>query len=66
VDDGGVKIRFPAGTRDFTVLSNIEIDSWAHQASCTIGSGGCFPEGKAHLPPSVAEVKNRVSLLLGV
>jgi hypothetical protein len=58
----------------FQVVSDYRLDdraicvqtgSGAHPASCTMGTGGPFPGGKArpgrdadHSPPSSAEVKN--------
>jgi hypothetical protein len=45
-------------------LACVQTGSGAHPASCTIGTGGPFPGGKArpgrdadHSPPSSAEVK---------
>jgi hypothetical protein len=43
----GVGIRFPVGTRDLSLLHNVQAGSRAHPASCTMGAGSCFPGGKA-------------------
>jgi hypothetical protein len=56
----------PAGAKDFSCSFCVQIGSGAHPASCTMGTGGHFPGGKArpvrdadHSPPSSAEVKNK-------
>jgi hypothetical protein len=38
--------RFPAETRDFSVLHSIQTDSEHHLASYLIGTRGSFPGGK--------------------
>jgi hypothetical protein len=43
VDNRGIKVRFPAGERDFSLLHNFHAFSGVHQSSCSAGSGGCFP-----------------------
>jgi hypothetical protein len=50
---------------DFSSKFCVQTGSEAHPASCTIGTGGPFPGGKARpgcdtdlSPPSSAEVKN--------
>jgi hypothetical protein len=56
-------VRFPA-VQDFSLLHSIQTDSGAQPASSPMGTGGCFPGGKAagreadHSPPFSAEVKN--------
>jgi hypothetical protein len=47
------------------LLLCVQTGSGAHPASCTMGTGGPFPEGKArpgrdadHSPPSTSEVVN--------
>jgi hypothetical protein len=57
-------VRSPAGSRDFSVLYNVQTSSGAYPASYTMGTGvvsmGVKRQGcKAHhLPPPSAEVKN--------
>jgi hypothetical protein len=55
----------PAGAKDFSYSLFVQTGSGAHPASCTMGTGGPFPGGKAqpgrdadHSPPSRAEVLN--------
>jgi hypothetical protein len=62
LEDLAIGFRFPAEAKDFT--SNLRV-SGAHQASCSVGSGGPFPGAKArpgrdadHSPPSSEEVVN--------
>jgi hypothetical protein len=64
VSDYGL-VRSPAGTKDFSSNLCVQTGSGAHPASCTMGTGGLFPGGKArpgrnadHSPPSSAEVVN--------
>jgi hypothetical protein len=64
--DGRVsEVRSSAEARDFSSDLCIQNGSGAHPASCTMGTGGPFPGGKArpgrdavHSPPSSAEVEN--------
>jgi hypothetical protein len=65
LDDRAIEVQPPAQARGF--LSNIcvQTGSGAHLASCTMGTGGPFPGGKArpgrdadHSPPFSAEVVN--------
>jgi hypothetical protein len=53
------------GEKDFSSSFCVQISSGAHPASCSEGTGGPFPGGKArpkrdadHLPPSSAEAVN--------
>jgi hypothetical protein len=53
-------VRFPAGSKDFSSILYVQTGSGAHPASCTMGTGGPFPGGKArpgrdadHSPPLV-------------
>jgi len=53
------------GKRIFSCSLCVQTGSGAHPASCTMGTGGPFPGGKArpgrdadHSPPSSAEVEN--------
>jgi hypothetical protein len=55
----------PTEAEDFSSSICVQTGSGAHPASCTMGTRGPFPEGKAglghdadHLLPSSAEVKN--------
>jgi hypothetical protein len=57
-------VRFPTETQDFSSNLCVQTGSGAHPASCTMGTGGSFPGGKArpgrdgdHSPRSSAEVK---------
>jgi hypothetical protein len=63
LDDRAIGFRFPAGAKDFSSNLCVQTGSGAHPASCTMCTGGPFPEGKArpgrdadHSPPSSAEV----------
>jgi hypothetical protein len=61
--DRAIGVRFPAGAKDFSSILCVQTGSGAHPASCTMGTGGPFPGGKAcpgrdadNLPTSSAEV----------
>jgi hypothetical protein len=65
LDDRAIEVRSPAGAKDFSSILCIQTGYGAHPASCTMGTGGPFPGGKArpgrdadHLPPSSSEVVN--------
>jgi hypothetical protein len=65
LDDRAIEVRSPAVAKDFSCSLCVQTGSEAHPASCTMGTGGSFPGGKAlpgrdadHSPPSSAEVKN--------
>jgi hypothetical protein len=65
LDDRAIKVRSPAGAKDFSSSLCVQTGSGAHPASYTMGTGGPFPGGKArlghdadHSPPSSAEVEN--------
>jgi hypothetical protein len=65
LDNLTIGVRFPAGAKDFSSNLYVQTDSGAHPASCTVGTRGPFPGGKArperdadHSPPSSAEVVN--------
>jgi hypothetical protein len=65
LDDRGTEVRFPAEEKGFSSILCVQTGSGAHPASCTTGTGGPFPGGKArpgrdvdHSPPSSAEVEN--------
>jgi hypothetical protein len=65
LDDRAIGARSPAGAKDFSSNLFVQTGSGAHPASCTMGTGGPFPGGKArpwhdadHSPPSSAEVVN--------
>jgi hypothetical protein len=47
MDDLGVGVQFSVEARDFSLSHNVQTGSEVHSASCTTGSGGCFPWGKA-------------------
>jgi hypothetical protein len=64
-DNREIGVRSPAGAKDFSSILCVQTGSGAHPASCTVGTGGPFPGGKArpgrdadHSPPSSAEVVN--------
>jgi hypothetical protein len=65
LDDRAIGVRSPAGAEDFSSSLCVQTGSGAHTASCTMGTGGPIPGGKArpgrdadHSPPSSAEVVN--------
>jgi hypothetical protein len=65
LDDRAIGVRSPAGAKDFSSSFRVQTGSGVHPASCTMGTGGPFPGGKArperdadHLPLSSAEVVN--------
>jgi hypothetical protein len=65
LDDRAIGVRSPGETKDFSSSLCVQTGSGAHPASCTMGTGGLFPGGKArpgrdadHSPPSSAEVEN--------
>jgi hypothetical protein len=65
LDDQAMEVRSPAGAKGFSSNLCIQTGSGAHPASCTMGTVGPFPGGKArsgrdadHSPPSSAEVEN--------
>jgi hypothetical protein len=70
LDDRGSRVRFPAGTGNFSLHHRVQNDSGAHPASYPIDTRGSFPGGKRpgreahHSPPSSAEVKECVELYL--
>jgi hypothetical protein len=65
LDDRAIRFRSPAEAKDFFSIVCVQTGSEAHPASCTMGTGGPFPGGKArprrdadHSPLSSAEVVN--------
>jgi hypothetical protein len=65
LDDRAIGVRSPTGAEDFSSNLCVQTGSGAHPASCTMGTGGPFPGGKArrgrdadHSPQSSAEVVN--------
>jgi hypothetical protein len=63
LDDRAIGVRSPAGAKDFSSSLCVQTGSGAHPTSCTMGTGGPFPGGKArpgrdadHSPPSIARV----------
>jgi hypothetical protein len=65
LDDRAIGVRSPAGAKDFSSGLCVQTGSEAHSASCTMGTGGPLPGGKAqpgcdadHSPLSSAEVVN--------
>jgi hypothetical protein len=65
LDDRAIGVRSPAGAKDFSSSLCVQTGSGSHPASCTVGTGGPFPGGKArpgrdadHSPLSSAEVVN--------
>jgi hypothetical protein len=65
LDDRAIRVQSLAGAKDFSSNLCVQTSSGAHPTSCTMGTGGPFPGGKAQpgrdadhsLPPS-AEVVN--------
>jgi hypothetical protein len=47
LDDRAIEVRSPAGEEDFSSIHCVQTGSGAHPASCTMGTGGPFPGGKA-------------------
>jgi hypothetical protein len=47
LDDRPIGVRSPGGAKDFSSNLCVQTSSEAHPASCTVGPGGPFPEGKA-------------------
>jgi hypothetical protein len=71
LDDRSIEVRSRQRRRDFYSNLSVQTGSGAHPASCTMGTGGPFPGGKArpgrdadHSPPSSAEVVNEWELYL--
>jgi hypothetical protein len=65
LDDRAIRVRSPAEAKNFSSNLCVQIGCGAHPASCTMGTGGPFPGGKArlgrdsdHSPLSSAEVVN--------
>jgi hypothetical protein len=65
LDDRAIGVRTPTGAKDFSSNHCVQTGSGAHPASCTMGTEGPSPEGKArpgrdadHSPPSSADVVN--------
>jgi hypothetical protein len=71
LDDRAIGVRSPAEAKDFSSNLCVQTGSGAHPASCTMGTEGPFPGGKArpgrdadHSPPSSAEDVNELELYL--
>jgi hypothetical protein len=47
VDGRGIGVRFPAGTRDFSLFHSVQTGSGADTASYPVGTEGSFPGSKA-------------------
>jgi hypothetical protein len=47
LDDRVIRVRFPAGAKDFSSNLCVQTGSGAHLASYTMGTGGPFPGGKS-------------------
>jgi hypothetical protein len=65
LDDRETGVRSPAGEKYFSSIFCVQTGSGAHLASCTMGTVGPFPRGKArprrnadHSPLCNAEVVN--------
>jgi hypothetical protein len=65
LDDRVIGVRSPAEAKDFSCSLWVQTVSGAHPASCTMGTGGPFPEDEVrprrdadHSPLSTAEVVN--------
>jgi hypothetical protein len=69
LDDRAIGVRSPAEAKNFSSILCVQTGSGAHPASCTMGTGGPYPGGKArlgrdadHSPPSITEVVNEYEL----
>jgi hypothetical protein len=65
LDDRAIEVLSPAEAKGFSSSLCVQTGCGAHSASCTMGTGGPFPGGKArlgrdadHSPPSSADVEN--------
>jgi hypothetical protein len=65
LDNRAIEVPSSAETKDFSCSLCVQTGSGAHPASCTMGTGGPFPGGKArpgrdadHSHPSSAKVVN--------
>jgi hypothetical protein len=47
LDDRAIGVRYPAEAKYFSSSLCVQTGSEAHPASCTMGTGGPFPGGKA-------------------
>jgi hypothetical protein len=47
LDELAIGVRSPSETKDFSCSLCVQTSSGAHPASCTMGTGGPFPGGKA-------------------
>jgi hypothetical protein len=47
LDDRAIEVPSPAEAKDFSSSLCVQTGSGAHPASCTMGTGGPFPGGKA-------------------
>jgi hypothetical protein len=47
LDDRAIEVQSPAGAKDFSSSLCVQTASGAHPASCTMGTTGPFPGGKA-------------------
>jgi hypothetical protein len=47
LDDWEIRVRSPAGAKDFCSILSVQTGSGAHPASYPMGTGGPFPGGKA-------------------
>jgi len=63
-------VQFPAGTREYSVLQNVQTGFGVHSASYSMGTKGFFPrgvkwlQGEVHCSPSSsAKVKNECSYI---
>jgi hypothetical protein len=63
--DRAIEVLPPTEAKYFSSILCVHTGSGAHTASCTLGTGGPYPGGKArlendpdHSPPSNAEVVN--------
>jgi hypothetical protein len=68
LDDRGFRVRFPAGTGNFSLHHRVQNGCGAHTASYPVGTRGSFLAVKRsgseadHSPPSTAEIKECVEL----
>jgi hypothetical protein len=46
LDDGAIRVRYPAGAKDFSSSLCVQTGSEVHPASCKMGTGSPFPGKK--------------------
>jgi hypothetical protein len=62
LDDRAIKVRSPAGAKDFSSSLCVQTGSGAHPASCTVDTGGPFPGAKRGLDVTLTTHPHLVSM----